>query len=261
MSGKEEKHDKEKDAAAAARAEKEDKKPEKAEDPGAKGGHGPAAEAGARAAAATLPAAAFPGRKGMLIVVALFAVQTATFLFLLMRQPSSPDNAKEAQAMQGGHGESEGEAHGDAGGGHEDPGGHGPELDSEAIHAIEPWIIDLDEMTVYPQSSNSNAPYRITSRISVALSKQLGDGLHAGAKDTPMVKLIKLNVKQVLNQMLEEYGVRILDFSAREAFQQEAKAKLNNAQVEGDRDMQRVMRVLRGHVRQVMFKGVEKSNF
>jgi hypothetical protein len=127
---------------------------------------------------------------------------------------------------------------------------------------VEPWILELGELTVYPKSTQTNAPYRITAEVKIVISKKLGDTLFKdGAKETALVKVIKLNSRQVVSQMLEEYALRILDTSVKEAFQHEAKTRLNSVQVEGDREMLRVLRLLRGHVRQVVVDRLEQSSF
>ncbi len=187
-------------------------------------------------------------KTGLLIFIAIVLLEAAAFSFMFLMGGSEPADAEGTPTENA---ENEGiEEELETG-----------DVDVESLSQLKPYLIDLDEVTVYPQSTQSNAPNRITAEIQIVLSDKLGEALMAEGKDSQAIKVIKLNLRQVLKQMLEEYGVRIVDGAVREAFQHEAKTRLNNVQVEGDRELLKIIRLLRGHVRQVMIDRLQQASF
>ena len=103
-----------------------------------------------------------------------------------------------------------------------------------------------------------NAPSRITAEISVILTKELGAALQADDKKAAHARL-KINVRQALSRLLEDYGVRVLDKAGRVAFRREAKRMLNNVQTD-DAELRKPLRALRAHVLQVIIDRQEQSS-
>lgn len=187
-------------------------------------------------------------KAGILIFASIILLEAAAFSMLFLLGGS---DAAQAEGPGAANGETEGI----------EEELETTDVDIESLSQLKPYIIDLDEVTVYPQSTQSNAPHRITAEIQIVLSDKLGEALMGEGKDSQAIKVIKLNLRQVLKQMLEEYGVRVVDGAVREAFQHEAKTRLNNVQVEGDRELLKIIRLLRGHVRQVMIDRLQQASF
>jgi hypothetical protein len=133
---------------------------------------------------------------------------------------------------------------------------------------VERSIIDLGEIEVPITSTQPRAPRSIVTTVQVVITKELheklaggGGGHGGGSKVTSGQRVLELNVRSILAGMMVAEGMRLLEPSAKFDLQRKAKDRLNNAQIDGDEDTARVLKILRGQVLQVIIDKLKPQSY
>jgi hypothetical protein len=100
--------------------------------------------------------------------------------------------------------------------------------------------------------------------ITKELSEKLaggGGGHGGGGKESIHQKVLILNVRSILRDIMDSDGIRMVEPSAKNDFMRRAKDQLNNMQVDGDEEKAQVLKVMRGQVLQVLVDKFEAQSY
>jgi hypothetical protein len=206
--------------------------------------------AGAEAGGAKPPEAskAAFSRKGIFILGAIVVLEGAAFLAFI-----ATNGRGKAQASE--------EAH------RPEPAAS-REQDFEDFLKVGRAILDVGEIKVPIQSTQPRAPRSITATIQVVITKELaekltggGGGHGGGGKSNPQRDVLVLNIRSILRGMMDGDGIRLIEPSAKLDFEKRARERLNTVQLEGDEERAQVLKVLRGHVLQVIIDKFDSQTY
>src|ERR1041385_5456072 len=161
------------------------------------------------------PSPAAFSRKGIIILGAVVVLEGVAFLGFIARSgkgaaPAEPrDEEESATATQ--------------------------EQDLEKFFQTGRMIMDIGEVKVPVTSTQPRAPRSMSASFQVVITKELGEKLSGGGgghggggKATPQQKVLELNVRSILREMMDSEGIRLLEPSAKNDFRRKAKDRLNH---------------------------------
>ena len=205
----------------------------------------PAAAAAKKDEPAPKPSSPAFSKKGYMILGAVVVLEAAVFFFM-------KGGKREAQAEHTGE-----EAHAAT---HEE--------DLANYFKVGRAVLELGEIKVPITSTQPRAPRSISASFQVVITHELGEKLSGGGgghggggKGTPQGKVLELNVRSILREMMDAEGVRLLEPSAKADFRRKAKDRLNHVQVDGDEEEAQVLKILRGQVLQVIMDKFETQAY
>jgi len=194
------------------------------------------------------PSGAAFSKKGLLILGAVVGLEAVIFLLFLSRTPKGAGAA----------------------------GPETPEMAAEAAHKkdideflhVGRSILDLGEIKVPITSTQPRAPRSVSATIQVVITKELseklaggGGGHGGGGKESIHQKVLILNVRSILRDLMDSDGIRMVEPSAKNDFMRRAKDQLNNMQIDGDEEKAQVLKVMRGQVLQVLVDKFEAQSY
>lgn len=193
-------------------------------------------------------------KKGLIILGAVVFLE-AGFMFFMMKSSKSGAEAAAAKVEKGG--ESHGEESGTA-----------KEEDFESFKKVGRAIMDLGEIKVPITSTQPRAPRSITATIQVIVMKEVlekisegGGGHGGGGKNNPQKDVLVLNMRSIVRSMMDSDGLRMVEPTAKADFERRVKDRLNHGQIDGDEEKAQVLKVLRGHVLQVIIDKFDSQSY
>jgi hypothetical protein len=190
-------------------------------------------------------------RKGIMILGAVVVLE-AGFMFVMMKASKNSAEAAAKVERGDGHGEDSATAQ---------------EEDFESFKKIGRAIMDLGEIKVPITSTQPRAPRSITATIQVVVMKEVlekiseGGGGHGGGKSNPQKDVLVLNMRSIVRTMMDADGLRMVEPTAKADFERRVKDRLNHGQIDGDEEKAQVLKVLRGHVLQVIIDKFDSQSY
>ena len=189
-------------------------------------------------------------RKGILILAVLMLLEAAVFLLYIGKSGKASAGAEPAGAAPEGAAATQ-------------------EQDLERFFETGRAILDLGEIKVPVTSTQPRAPRSMSASFQVVITKELGErlgmggggGHGGGGKAGTQQKVLELNVRSILREMMDGEGIRLLEPSAKADFRRKAKDRLNHVQVDGDEEETAVLKILRGQVLQVILDKFETQPY
>jgi hypothetical protein len=192
-------------------------------------------------------------RKGLIILGAVVVLE-AGFMFFMMKSSKNSAEAAAAKVEKGeGHGEESATA---------------KEEDFESFKKVGRAIMDLGEIKVPITSTQPRAPRSITATVQVVVLKEVlekisegGGGHGGGGKSNPQKDVLVLNMRSIVRTMMDTDGLRMVEPTAKADFERRVKDRLNHGQIDGDEEKAQVLKVLRGHVLQVIIDKFDSQSY
>ncbi len=188
-------------------------------------------------------------RKGIVILGAVVLLEAVGFMAFLLKSSKG-----EAQPVQG---ESKG-----------DESAVAKEEDFESFLKVGRSILDLGEIKVPITSTQPRAPRSLTASIQVVVTREVlekisggGGGHGGGGRSNPQKDVLVLNIRSILRTMMDSDGLRLIEPSSKGDFERRAKDRLNHVQIDGDEEKAQVLKVLRGHVLQVIIDKFDSQTY
>jgi hypothetical protein len=192
-------------------------------------------------------------KKGLIILGAVVFLE-AGFMFFMMKSSKGGAEAA-AKAEKGAEG-------------HQEDSGTAKEEDFESFKKVGRAIMDLGEIKVPITSTQPRAPRSMTATIQVIVMKEVlekisegGGGHGGGGKNNPQKDVLVLNMRSIVRSMMDSDGLRMVEPTAKADFERRVKDRLNHGQIDGDEEKAQVLKVLRGHVLQVIIDKFDSQSY